>query len=179
MFLTYGTCFYLLFDVFIDARPVLPCTGTLMCPSVPDGSVPRPSSSLLGEQWLLLLIMLLEHPWYHLAIQQWSCLQGHLAEGHPWLRVDNLISSHHWCICGWQWCLESLVYHQASILIRSLLQPLLLGDTWLWNHNPEVRVDVLGHLPDSSWISVLVTCDQTLLHMPLSFLANPMSVLQL
>ena len=99
--------------------------------------------------------MLLEHPWYHLAIQQWLCLQGHLAVGHPWLRVGNLVSSQHQCIHGWQRCLgESLVYLQVSILIRCLLKPFpLLGDTWLWNHNPEVRVissvDILGHLPGS------------------------------
>ena len=53
---------------------------------------------------------------------------------------------------------ESLVYPEVSISIRCLLLLFpLLGNTWLWNHNPEVRVtssvDVLGHLSDSSWRS--------------------------
>ena len=54
-----------------------------------------------------------------------------------------------------------MVYPQVSILIRCPLQPFpLLSNTWLRNHNPEVRVissiDILGHLPDSLWRSVLV-----------------------
>ena len=65
-----------------------------------------------------MVIMLLEHHWYDLAIHWWLCLQGYLAVGHPWLPVGSFVSSQHWCIHGLQKCWgESLVYSQVSISI--------------------------------------------------------------
>ena len=51
----------------------------------------------------------------------------------------------------------------CSLSLGYLLQQFpLLGNTWMWNHNPEVgvtsSVDILEHLPDCSWKFVLVTC---------------------
>ena len=86
----------------------------------------------------------MEHLWNHQAIKKWSCLKRHLVVGHLGLGIGSLISSQHWCIyvVSRQRCLgESLVYPQASISIRYLLQPFpLLAHTWLWNQNPEIWV---------------------------------------
>ena len=65
--------------------------------------------------------------------------------------------------CHWQQCMrESLMYHWVNVSIRYLWPFTLLGDAWLWNHNPEPiarsSVEIPGHLPGSSWKSVVVTC---------------------
>ena len=61
-----------------------------------------PSSTVSESHHIVhsIVIMLLEHPWYYLAIRWWSYPPGHLAVGHPWLQVGNLISSQHRCIYG-------------------------------------------------------------------------------